>query len=99
MEQYKEIAKDPVKLEAKLKETWAKIDAKGEGFVTPQAFGAAMASMAQQMKIPGAKPPSPEEIVEFQKVLDPENTGKITYEGFERLAKYRIEKAKKEGKL
>ena len=38
MEKYKEIANDPAKLEAALKDAWAKIDAKGEGAVTHEQF-------------------------------------------------------------
>ena len=38
MEKYKEIANDPVKLEAALKDAWAKIDTKGAGFVTHEEF-------------------------------------------------------------
>ena len=98
MEQYKEIANDPVKLEAELKKAWAKIDSQGKGFVTPPEFGQAMAALASQMKLVG-KPPSEEEKAQYKKIVDPENTGKITYEGFVRLIKARIEKAKKEGKL
>ena len=38
MEQYKDLVNDPAKLEAKLKEDWAKIDAKGEGSVSLEVF-------------------------------------------------------------
>ena len=99
MEQYKEIVNDPAKLQASLKEAWAKIDVNGKGFVNPQEFGAGMAMIAQTMKVPGMKPPTEEEKERFKKILDPEGTGKITFEGFVRLANAGIEKAKKEGKI
>ena len=38
MEKFKEIANDPAKLEASMKDTWAKIDAKGEGAVDLKEF-------------------------------------------------------------
>ena len=99
MEQYKEIAKDPVKLEEELKKAWAKIDPKGQGSVTPQEFGMAMATLAKEMKLPERKPPTEEERAQFAKIADPQNTGRISYEGFVRLTKARIEKAKQEGKI
>ena len=98
MEQYKAIANDPVRLEEELKKAWAKIDSKGQGSVSPQEFGMAMAALAQEMKFAG-KPPSEEERAHFKQIVDPQNTGRITYEGFARLIKARIEKARKEGKL
>ena len=99
MEKYKEIVNDPVKLEASLKEAWAKIDVNGKGFVSPQEFGAGMAKLGQSMKIPGMKPPTDEEKEQIKKIVDPDETGKITYEGFVRLAKAGIEKGKREGKI
>ena len=99
MEKYKDIANDPVKLEASLKEAWAKIDVNGKGFVNPQEFQAGMAKLGQSMNIPGMKPPTDEEKEQIKKIVDPDETGKITYEGFVRLIKAGIEKGKKEGKI
>ena len=98
MEQYKAIANDPAKLEAHLKASWAKIDPQGKGFLTPQEFGIGMGKLAREMNLPGA-PPSQEEREKFKAILDPQGTGKITFEGFTRLVKARIEEARQEGKL
>ena len=99
MDKYKEIANDPVKLEASLKETWAKIDAKGEGSVTYEEFEAASRKIAQELHLPkGSEPTEPEK--KAGKILaDPNNTGRINFEGFKLLIKAGIAKAKKEGKL
>lgn len=99
MEKYKEIANDPVKLEAALKEAWAKIDAKGEGAVTHEAFKAAAEEMAKTMNLPGMKPPTEEEKAAAKKIADPNDTGKITFEGFKALVQAGIAKGKKEGKI
>ena len=53
MEQYKAICNDPAKLEASLKETWAKIDTKGEGCVTHEQFKVACEQIAKTMNLPG----------------------------------------------
>ena len=47
MDKYKEIANDPAKLEAKIKEVWAKIDAKGEGSIPHAQFEAISRQLAQ----------------------------------------------------
>ena len=99
MEKYKEIVNDPVKLDAKLKETWAKIDVNGKGFVTPQEYGMAMARIGPELQLPRRGPPSDEEKKAIQKILDPEGTGQIRFEGFVRLVNAGIEKARKEGKI
>ena len=77
----------------------AKIDANGKGYVTPQEYGMAMAKISQELNFPRYGPPSEEEKKTFQKILDPEGTGQIRFEGFVRLAKAGIEKARKEGKI
>ena len=99
MEKYKEICNDPVKLEASLKDAWAKIDAKGEGSVTHEEFKVAAEAMAKAMNLPGMKPPTEEEKAAAKKICDPNNTGRITFEGFKALVQAGIAKGKKEGKL
>ena len=99
MDKYKEIANDPAKLEASLKETWAKIDVNGEGSVTHEAFRVAAEAIAKQMNIPGMKPPTEEEKEAAKKLVDPNNTGRITFEGFKALVQAGIAKGKKEGKI
>ena len=98
MEKYKEIANDPVKLEAALKDTWAKIDAKGVGYVTHEEFRAASEAMAKNLNLPGIKL-TEEERASAKKIADPNGTGKITFEGFKALVQAGIAKGKKEGKI
>ena len=99
MEKYKEICNDPAKLEAALKDAWAKIDAKGEGAVTHEQFKVAAEEMAKTMNIPGMKPPTEEEKAAAKKIADPNDTGKITFEGFKALVQAGIAKGRKEGKI
>ena len=99
MDKYKEIANDPVKLEAALKEAWAKIDAKGEGAVTHEQFKIASEQMAKTMNIPGMKPPTEEEKAAARKIADPDGSGKITFENFVKLMEAGIKKAREMGKI
>lgn len=99
MEKYKEICNDPAKLEAALKDAWAKIDAKGEGAVTHEQFRVAAEEMAKTMNLPGMKPPTEEEKAAAKKIADPNDTGKITFEGFKALVQAGIAKGRKEGKI
>ena len=98
MEKYKEIANDPAKLEAALKDAWAKIS-KGADSVTHEEFKAASEAMAKEMNIPGMKPPTEEEKAAAKKIADPNGTGRITFEGFKALVQAGIAKGKKEGKI
>ena len=98
MEKYKEIANDPAKLEASLKEAWAKMDAKGLGFLTHQEFRAAAEAMSKSLNLPQEQP-TEEEKAAAKKIADPNNTGKITFEGFKALVQAGIAKGKKEGKI
>ena len=99
MEKYKEICNDTAKLEAALKDAWAKIDAKGEGAVTHEQFKVAAEEMAKTMNLPGMKPPTEEEKAAAKKIADPNDTGKITFEGFKALVQAGIAKGRKEGKI
>ncbi len=99
MEKWKEIANDPAKLEAAMKETWAKIDTKGEGSVDLKQFETISRELAKQMKLPQDKEPTPEEKEKAKKLVDPNGTGKINFEGFKALVQAGIAKGKKEGKL
>ena len=99
MEKYKEICNDPVKLEAALKDTWAKIDAKGEGAVTHEQFRVAAEEIAKSLNLPGMKPPTEEEKAAAKKLVDPNDTGKITFEGFKALIQAGIAKGRREGKI
>ena len=100
MDKIKEIVNDPAKLEASFKETWAKIDAKGEGAVSYDDFKTASEAIGKAMGLPKPpQPPTAAEIEAAKKIADPNGTGKINFEGFRALCLAGIEKAKKEGKL
>ena len=98
MEKYKEIANDPAKLEAALKDAWAKIS-KGADSVTHEEFKVAAEAMAKTMNIPGMQPPTEEEKAAAKKIADPNGTGRINFEGFKALCQAGIAKGKKEGKI
>ena len=97
MDKAKEIASDPAKLDAKLKEDWAKLDTKGEGFVSYKVLMEAWQNMAKSLNLPADKAPSQKDDENIRKVIDPEGTGKVTFEGFARLVKSGIEKHKASG--
>ena len=98
MDKYKEIANDPAKLEAALKDAWAKIS-KGADSVTHEEFKVAAEAMAKTMNLPGMQQPTEEEKAAAKKLVDPNGTGKINFEGFKALIHAAIEKGRKEGKL
>ena len=98
MEKCKEIMSDPAKLEAFLKDSWAKIDAKGEGAVTYEQYIAGANAISKSLGFPEEKPPTEEEIAAAKKIADPNGTGKISFEGFKALMNAMIEEAKKEAK-
>ena len=82
-----------------MKETWAKIDTKGEGSVDLKQFETISRELAKQMNLPQDKEPTPEEKEKAKKLVDPNGTGKINFEGFKALVQAGIAKGKKEGKL
>ena len=92
MDKLKELANDPAKLEAKLKEDWAKMDTKGEGAITLEAFAAAGKKMQEQLNLGGSQ--APEDKEKFKKLLDPDNTGKVTFDNFVKFVKAGLEKLK-----
>ena len=98
MEKCKEIMSDPAKLEAFLKDSWAKIDAKGEGAVSYEQYIAGANAISKSLGFPEEKPPTEEEIAAAKKIVDPNGTGKINFEGFKALMNAMIEEAKKEAK-
>ena len=98
MDLAKEIISDPAKLEAKLKEDWAtKLDTKGEGFVTYKVLMEAYQQMAKALNLPADKAPSQKDDEKIRKIIDPEGTGKVTFEGFANLVKAGIEQRKAQG--
>ena len=92
MDKFKELAKDPAKLEAALKEVWAKFDTKNQGWLTHEEFrNVSIEFHKAQGKEPG-KMPSEEERNKIKQLIDPENTGKVTFEQFVKLTKLGLEK-------
>ena len=98
MDKLKEIFSDPAKTEAFLKDSWAKIDTKGEGSVSYEEYLARAGALAKSLGIPEEKPPTEEEIAAAKKVADPNGTGKINFEGFKALVQAMVAEAKKAGK-
>ncbi len=99
MEGVKDLLKDPAKLEATIKGSWEKIDAKKEGEVAFDVFKVALKQLAEEMKITEMLPKTEKGEAEFKKVTDPNNKGKVNFEGFKAIIQLGIENMKKEGKL
>ena len=99
MEAVKELLQDPAKLEATIKGSWAKVDTKNEGEVAFDTFKVALKQLAEEMKITEMLPKTAEGEAEFKKITDPNNTGKVNFEGFKAIIQLGIENMKKAGKL
>ena len=99
MDAIKELLKDPAKLEATLKDTWAKIDAKNEGSVPFDVFRAILEKMAAEKQMAVMLPTTDKGKAEFKKITDPTNSGKVNFDGFKAIVLQGIENMKKEGKL
>ena len=99
METVKELLKDPAKLEATIKGSWAKIDPKNEGEVSFDAFKVALEQIAKEMHLTEMLPASEKGNAEFKQAADPDNTGKVNFERFKAVIQLGIENTKKEGKL
>ena len=99
MEAFKELLKDPAKMEASFKDSWAKIDAKNEGEVPFDVFTAALEQLSKEMHTTEMLPTTDEGKAKFKQITDPNNTGKVNFEGFKKIVLTGIENMKKEGKL
>ena len=99
MDKVKELMKDPAKLEETIKASWAKIDTKNEGEVEFGVFKVALEQIAKEMQITEMLPTTEKGAEEFKKVTDPNNKGKVNFEGFQAVIKLGLENMKKEGKL
>ncbi len=99
MDKVKEIISDPAKLEATIKASWAKLDAKNEGEVEFGVFKAGLEAIAKEMQITEMLPTTEKGAAEFKNVVDPNNKGKVNFEGFQAIIKLGIENMKKAGKL
>ena len=98
MDKAKEILSDPAKLEATLKQAWAKLDPQNQGFVNYDTLKAALSAQAKALGMP-ERQPTPQEVENAKKLADPQGTGKVTFEGFVNLVKGGIEVMKKKGKI
>ena len=99
MEAVKELLKDPAKLEATMKSSWAKIDPKNEGEVNFDLFTAALEQLAKEMQLTEMLPTTDKGRAEFKKIADPNNAGKVSFEGFKAIIQEGLNNMKKEGKL
>ncbi len=99
MEALKELLKDPAKVEASMKASWAKVDTKNEGEVPFDVFTVALQQLAKEMQITEMLPTTDKGKAEFKQITDPNNTGKVNFEGFKKIVLTGIENMKKEGKL
>ncbi len=100
MEKIKEIVNNPTLLEEKLKEFFNKVDVEKKGFITHEALKQAMENTAKELNLPKPeREPTAEEKEQARKVVDPQGTGQITFEGFRNLSLAIIAEAKKRGKL
>ena len=99
MEKYKEMVNDPAKLDAFLKDAWAKIS-KGKDSLTHEEFKVAAEEHAKTLAFPpNLQQPTDEEKEKAKKLIDPDGTGKVNFDGFVKLCQAGIAKAKREGKL
>ncbi len=98
MENFKEIAADPKKLEEHLKKAFETMDKEKKGYITNEQLQEAIMNQAKVLKIE-PKQPTPEEMAEAKKIIDPEGNGQIKYENFKKVVEMKVAKAKAEGKL
>ena len=90
----KEILKDPVKLEQFLQACWAAADKEKKGYISFEQFE----KNCKQL-IGTTKEPTAEEREKIRKIVDPQNTNKVTYDGFKKMINLGVEEMKKQGKL
>ena len=100
MDKIKEVVADPAKLEEALKKAFEKLDADKKGYITLEALKEGMIKKAQELNLPKPeKEPTEEEKAQAKKIVDPDGSGKITFENFRKFSLVAIEEAKKRGKL
>ena len=99
MENIKGIVADPAKLAETMKGAWAKIDTTNEGEVPADVFKAALEQVAKEMGLTEMLPTTEKGQAEFKQICDPDNKGKVNFEGFKKVVQTGIENMKKAGKL
>ena len=100
MDKIKEVVNNPALLEEKLKEFFNKVDADKKGFISHEQLKDALILTAKELNLPKPeKEPTEEEKEQGKKLVDPDGSGKITFENFRKFSMIAIEEAKKRGKL
>jgi Ca2+-binding EF-hand superfamily protein len=97
LDKLKELANDPAALEAKIKEYWGKIDDKGAGSLTLEDFKTRTAEIAKSINFPLL--PTEEQREKARKILDPNGSGKVEFDGFKNCVLAGLKKLKEEGKI
>ena len=95
MDKVKELLADPAKLEATIKDSWTKIDTKNEGEVQFDTFKTCCEQIAKEMGITEMLPTTDKGKEEFKQITDPNNTGKVNFEGFKKIVQTGIDNMKK----
>lgn len=97
LKKIKEIVNDPTKLEAELKKLFEKMDKEKKGYVS---FDLIHHQLEEESKKLGheihCEDHKPGELEKGKKIADPEEKGKVDYEGFKRLVLAAIKHHKEE---
>ena len=100
MDKIKEVVNNHALLEEELKKFFNKVDADKKGYITHEQYKEAVILTAKELNLPKPeKEPTEEEKAQAKKIVDPDGTGKITFENFRKFSLLAIEEAKKRGKL
>ena len=100
MDKIKEVVNNPALLEEELKKFFNKVDVDKKGYITHEQYKEAVILTAKELNLPKPeKEPTEEEKAQAKKIVDPDGTGKITFENFRKFSLLAIEEAKKRGKL
>lgn len=98
MDKLKELVKDPAALDAKIKEYW-NIISKGEECVNLEDFKVRSKELAEKEGITPLVKYDEGARERRLKMIDPDNSGKVKFDGFEKYLKYSVEYYKKDGTL
>ena len=90
----KEFLKDPAKVEQFLQRCWAVADKEKKGYITFPEFEKNCKALVGTTKEPTA-----EEREKLRKLVDPQNTNKVTYEAFKNFVFNEVDGLKKAGKI
>jgi len=100
MDKIKEVVNNPALFDEKLKEFFNKVDTDKKGFISHEQLKQAIELTAKELNLPKPeKEPTAEEKEQAKKIVDPDGSGKITFENFKKFSKIAVEEAKKRGKL